>query len=365
MLGSEGLDSLLTSARPTEVVEYLLLTQAIVGFRPYEAKRTLDSHAEIARTPVGWFILAQAEFLISVDQGDRVGVERALRKLEGAKFLLRDSVAAAGWTACGYAVALEYAKIDARSDDFERLAKQARLLVDELQEAKEVEWTLWTLCGALDDEEGAFAACESTSRERHMSFVANECLIRHDYPEAERLFDSLVDQRDREGRFARLARAHVIRGHDNGAVEVRKLVKDLVLDKDQFVRRNALIALCIACDREEVEVFAKKALGENATAPNRIHDLWAEEACTHFLAGNIDGDVLIAMAGEHRYTLANVHFTIAMKCLAEGRREKAIHHFRTAVATETFGSSDFEWARMYLLRMEADPTWPQWLLATE
>jgi hypothetical protein len=48
---------------------------------------------------IGWFILAQAGRMIAVDQGDRIGVEKVLPKLEGAMFLMRDSVAVAGWTA--------------------------------------------------------------------------------------------------------------------------------------------------------------------------------------------------------------------------------------------------------------------------
>jgi hypothetical protein len=69
-------------------------------------------------------------------------------------------------------------------------------------------------------------------------------------------------------------------------------------------------------------------------------------------------------AGVHGYSKANVHFTIAMLRLAAVDRSGAYEHFKLAVATNAVGSFDYEFARAYLARMEADPNWPSWIPET-
>ena len=78
-----------------------------------------------------------------------------------------------------------------------------------------------------------------------------------------------------------------------------------------------------------------------------------------YLAGRITEAELLDRAGNRQFALSIVYFTIAMMRLAERDPEGAREQFEKCIATSAAGSFDFEWARAYLARMEADPTWPK------
>ena len=91
------------------------------------------------------------------------------------------------------------------------------------------------------------------------------------------------------------------------------------------------------------------------------NDVWNGQACVDYLAGAITETEFMNEAAGRFCSLANVHFNIAMMSLAEKSRAKAHQHFRKCVETCAAGSMDYEMARAYLTRMDADPQWPFWL----
>ena len=80
-----------------------------------------------------------------------------------------------------------------------------------------------------------------------------------------------------------------------------------------------------------------------------------------FLAGRLEEQKLLEKAVSNRLFQANAHFTIGVVRLAAGRREQAREHFEKAVTPRALESFEYEWARAYLERMEADPAWPAWI----
>ena len=50
--------------------------------------------------------------------------------------------------------------------------------------------------------------------------------------------------------------------------------------------------------------------------------------------------------------------------LAEGNRATALEQLELSVATQAVYYFDYEWARAYKARMDADPTWPRWIPET-
>ena len=72
---------------------------------------------------------------------------------------------------------------------------------------------------------------------------------------------------------------------------------------------------------------------------------------------------LLRTASGHAYAVINAHFTIAMARLAAHDRDGAIQHFEQCTAKIAIGNLSYEMARVFLLRMKANPAWPSWLPA--
>ena len=62
-----------------------------------------------------------------------------------------------------------------------------------------------------------------------------------------------------------------------------------------------------------------------------------------------------------RWTQCDAHFYVALDRLAQGDRTGAREHFQKALATRVFGSREYEQSRLFLQRMDQDPTWPRWI----
>ena len=66
-------------------------------------------------------------------------------------------------------------------------------------------------------------------------------------------------------------------------------------------------------------------------------------------------------AKSNGYAFINVHFTIAMTRLAAHDRDGAIEHLQKCTSKTAIDNLSYEMARVLLVRMKGDPTWPSWL----
>jgi serine/threonine protein kinase len=93
---------------------------------------------------------------------------------------------------------------------------------------------------------------------------------------------------------------------------------------------------------------------ERLTGLQREHYLRILDYC----AGAIpEEDFLKAEAGS-RWSQCDVHFYVALNQLSQGDRAGAREHFQKALATGVFVLWEYQWSRLFLHRMEQDPTWP-------
>jgi len=84
----------------------------------------------------------------------------------------------------------------------------------------------------------------------------------------------------------------------------------------------------------------------------RILDYWGGSVSA--------GDVLTAEAGSRCYQ-CETHFYVGLERLAQGDRLGARECFRKAVAMRIFWYAEHHWSRLFLKRMDQDPTWPPWI----
>jgi serine/threonine protein kinase/Tfp pilus assembly protein PilF len=96
---------------------------------------------------------------------------------------------------------------------------------------------------------------------------------------------------------------------------------------------------------------------ERLTQLNREHYLRILDYCGGFIS---EEEFLKAEAGS-RNNQCEAHFYVALDRLAQGDRTGARDHFQKALATRVFEFWEYQLSRLFLKRMEQDPTWPRWL----
>ncbi len=83
-----------------------------------------------------------------------------------------------------------------------------------------------------------------------------------------------------------------------------------------------------------------------------------------YLLGRIDADMLLATAGDKPGRLCEFHFLIALRLLADGRREAGLAHLQNVIDTGVIFFGEYRFAQAFLARAERDPQWPRWLANT-
>jgi ATP/maltotriose-dependent transcriptional regulator MalT len=90
---------------------------------------------------------------------------------------------------------------------------------------------------------------------------------------------------------------------------------------------------------------------------NRGHYLRILDYC----GGNISEEELLKAEAGSRINQCDARFYVALDRLSQGDRAGAREHFRKILATGVFGLMECQWSRLFLKRMEQDPTWPRWI----
>jgi hypothetical protein len=77
--------------------------------------------------------------------------------------------------------------------------------------------------------------------------------------------------------------------------------------------------------------------------------------------GLITAEELLKAAGRSPMKLCDAHWEIGLWRLSTGDRAGAQDHWRKCVATRDFENWAWLWARVFLARMQKDPSWPPWI----
>jgi hypothetical protein len=84
-----------------------------------------------------------------------------------------------------------------------------------------------------------------------------------------------------------------------------------------------------------------------------------------YLCGRMSAEEFLQSAGASRLRLCEVHFYIGLKRLATGDRAAAVRHLRQSVGTHVYMYFEYQYSRIFLQRLEEDPTWPPWIPVKE
>jgi hypothetical protein len=84
-------------------------------------------------------------------------------------------------------------------------------------------------------------------------------------------------------------------------------------------------------------------------------------AWAQFASGELTEEKYITKAGSSRNRQVEAHFYIGLVRLATGDRVIAREHFHEVLGNRKIYQVAYWWTRMFLSRMEKDPTWPPWI----
>ena len=131
-----------------------------------------------------------------------------------------------------------------------------------------------------------------------------------------------------------------------------KLQSGKHLWKDQLVLR--------LLGRKQEAVAASLVCRKHA---DRLPAMWREfnQRLLDYNCGLSSEDELLKAAAKSRDKKCEAHFVIAFAKLGEWDRSGARDHFRKAIATRALNYGAWFYSRIYLDRMEKDPTWPPWI----
>ncbi len=361
----------LQTLTPHTEVDYLLKASVTVLWDPAKAASILNEGARMGSSPAGLFIRANAGFLTATDTQDEKVMEKAVQDYEYVQYFYRDLPSPLSWRTQALACAIEMAKVQQRREDSERYKEQGRQLAERLTlitSAKAYppgDYSRWLLYRACGDLEAASTAIRRVGQVpcSYSLILAADCMQRYDTARAAQEFEKAARYTNKASdNYTIIARAHTLRDLPDGAQRARGLLEK-VLDADPpgLTLRHALSALCLVASPAEIQQRAGAASKVIAEEAQMCGGLYGDAACVTYLAGQIDKSEFLERANKHGYAKANAHFTVGMLRLAAGERKEAQDHFAECVATNTVGSFDYELARAYLARMQADPAWPCWL----
>jgi hypothetical protein len=347
---------------PETDTDHLLLAHALVIYDPRHSLRLLNARPRLVRSAIGLLTRGMLRVYIAVDDQDRQLIDKAIQDLECSQLLLVRNQVSEAWCIAAYAVALEIALSERRSEDAARYTEKGRPLAATPAAndpfSHQVRYAFFRAAGEPELASDAIRQVGRYPGRLNILFAAH-LLQEHDYAAAAREFDNTVPPQCKQDRAVQVGEAHLVRGIDGGADRTRKLAKGLLNNRTPLYPLLGLCTLCLVADVNEINAFAHKLGNDIERAPDSYSELMGVEACADLLAGEDEAECL-RRAGDGAYARAQVYFTVGMLRLAERNRDEAHKYFRQSVATGAIGSIGYELARAYKARMDADGTWPKW-----
>ena len=308
------------------------------------------------RSPVGVLIRGQTRFYLAIDKQDVDLLDTTLNDLEYAQFLLGDSRHAMAFRVAALGHAIELARQSGRVEDVTRYidrgnATAATLAAADYPLGHFDSWLFWRAAG---DEVRAAESLDRTVRHGggYSIYLAADCLKCADPMAGKTRFVTIASGFREHSPLVRIAQAHVEHALSGNENAVRELVGYLVTDPSPIVVRHALLALCLVARSDEIAARAQEAVA----AALKVNDIWGGPHSIQFLAHEMDERQLLELIANRVWRASQAHFTIAMYRLAEGDQADSLDHLRACVATNAFGSFDYELARAYLARLDDNTT---------
>jgi len=344
-LGERELQRLRGSSKPESNADRLLMAYALLSADPEEARRILNDAEGIERSPLGLLIRGFLTLFDAWSRQDARLADQAIRDFEYVQFLFNDNRSSLGFRLLGLAAGIRFARAEGWHEVADRYEEEGRRVADKLAAAEDYpagDWTRQQFYLQIGEDDAAWDAICGVGRHSgsYSWFLAAMCLERYGAKALDE-FDKTMAPEHCNSKYVKIARRYLMVDPTDRASHRARFDEGVLRDKSPFLRRHALLPLCLIGDRAAIKAHA---LAE----PKMVKGLWNDMACLRYMADEISESSLLDEAGEDYVSLANAYFTIAMMRLAEGKQDDAIKYFERCVATNATGFFDCEWARGYL-----------------
>jgi hypothetical protein len=225
----------------------------------------------------------------------------------------------------------------------------------------------WLYFREVDREEEVPDELRRASKETDHMFVNFYCAMtlyrrgqRSDFEEALRVLARRPDTyNDRLLPFVLAELDYPNKQHDWPARALKAVEDYTKRTQDGVAVMDCQTVLYLLGMKKEAVKASKALLGQ----PERFYSLRREPLlrCLRYTAGELTSDALVRSAGRSQWDKCLAHYCVAMTKLADGDREGAKEHFDKAVKTRAAGWSVYDMSRVFLARLENDPTWPRWI----
>jgi serine/threonine protein kinase len=161
-----------------------------------------------------------------------------------------------------------------------------------------------------------------------------------------------------------LSRVIVVAELPDGIARATQLVQEMAArDLSDWDLFNSQLLLRLLGRKAEAEAVSRKFLGE----PQRFPPVRQEpfRRALEYCAGQRSAEDLIASMRGIRGDLCNAHLCIALTALADENRALARKHLELCVRTRHFEFLPYDFAQLFLSRLDKDPQWPPWIKSGE
>jgi serine/threonine protein kinase len=355
-----GLD-LLTPVTPED---YVFKGSAVAIFDTKAGLETLNEAIRLRPSPIALLIRAELETGRAYDTADPKDGERAVKDAETARNLLPGNpVPLMDCLNARLALAIAYEKAGLSAKRRAAIARgredaQALKPFTHLPDAAHLRWSWFVYVGEENaHQEELRRACERGGSP-FLTSLYGLTLLREG--NCERALAVLEKQRGKH--FPDVVRVVTLAMLPDGRIRALRTYKALKAEELYAWDWWHCQAVHLLLESPRETVAAARRYRHNADRfPVGDRDFFM--AMVGFLMGRTNANALLKAAAGNQTNVSFAHYTIAMKMLGDGDRKNALEHFRSSLATHQ--TSDWTWHlnRVFLERLQRDPTWPPWIPA--
>jgi hypothetical protein len=204
-------------------------------------------------------------------------------------------------------------------------------------------------CQAIGDHAGEVQAFQRSAVRASGMYASGAAAVMLGYDRSAETLALMRPVTDSDDGFAVVGRAYLLL--DAGRREEAERLYASVADRQVASRPFAEGVLLLAGESDRVAANARRIV-TSLPATHRLHPVF------RFWAGDLVEQAFLDLAGPSRLAQCATRYFAGMAALGRGERERAISHFREAVATGAHWRQEYQWSRAFLIRMEQDATWP-------
>jgi hypothetical protein len=342
--------------------DYLFKGYLISNIEPLRGLTLLDEAIRQRPSVIARAIRAEVRTVRTVDTGSLADAELALKDANAAKEMLPGNPVVLWRSMFAHAIASGVYQQAGRARESQAALTEAEndmRALDSFTALPDVVVGRWFYCWFVDKSDTVLEELRLASERTNDPWVGYAyALSLYRRGDCQQAF-AVLSRRQGAGNFDYL-RVFIMAEQPDGPAGALRAYQDLAAryQTGTVALYNQLVLRFLG--RKSEAVAASLTFRQH---PERLPPIGKEsyQRLVDYSCELITEEELLGASAHSNHDLCRAHFFIAMTKLAEGNRHSAAEHLRKCVATRDFIFVAWFLSRIFLARMEKDPTWPPWL----